>query len=171
GGVPGPQFTEFGQAGDQIGNTVVGRGNRNQGCVGATGAGQQTVDAGGTARFSGLGGSGGDGGGGSAATSQTRGSQMRVSQRLSFPVPKVAAPVIASRVSSYLTKVSQIGGGVTVVADDAGQVVLQGTVPDDHARKLAEALARLEPGVRQITNELQVQSSDPEPAAAPQLGR
>jgi hypothetical protein len=45
--------------------------------------------------------------------------------------------------------------GIQVLLDGP-VVVLRGSVADDHDRRLAEALARLTPGVRDVRNELQV---------------
>jgi hypothetical protein len=42
---------------------------------------------------------------------------------------------------------------------DGPTIVLRGTVADDHERRLAEALARLTPGVRDLRNELSVRGS------------
>jgi hypothetical protein len=42
---------------------------------------------------------------------------------------------------------------------DGSTVVLRGTVTDDHERRLAEALARLTPGVRDLRNELNVRGN------------
>ncbi len=44
-------------------------------------------------------------------------------------------------------------GGIRVLMDGE-VVVLQGTVQDEHERRLAEALVRLTPGVRELRNEL-----------------
>jgi hypothetical protein len=49
-------------------------------------------------------------------------------------------------------------GDIQVVTDDSG-VVLRGIVANDHERRLAEALLRLTPGVRDIRNELAVRPS------------
>jgi osmotically-inducible protein OsmY len=40
-------------------------------------------------------------------------------------------------------------------------VVLRGTVADEHEARLAEALARLTPGVRDLRNELTVRGGGP----------
>lgn len=169
GGLQQPSFTEFGQAGANIGTGFVGRGNTGQQFVGASAAGQQTVDAGGTARFSGLG--GGEGGAGAAAdTSQARGGQMRIPQRIAFSYPAIAPLTIAGSLQTQFTKLQARLPGVIVSATEPGHIVLRGSVETDQARKLAAAIARLEPGVRMVTNELEVGPSDT-PMLAPQLGR
>jgi len=40
-------------------------------------------------------------------------------------------------------------------------IVLRGSVATDHERRLAEALVRLTPGVRDLVNELEVRGSPP----------
>ena len=166
GGLSQPQFTQFGQAGANIGNgQFVGRAN-GQNFVGLQGAGQQSVNAGGQARFSGLGGQGGNNvRGGQAASSQARGYQMRIQQRIAFVAPpRSAAEMHASLLGQFnnnntANNVASRFPNVTIVPDEAGNVVLRGVVDDDESRKLAEAIARLEPGVRKVSNELQVGSA------------
>ncbi len=46
--------------------------------------------------------------------------------------------------------------GISVGMDGGGVVVLRGSVADDHERRLAEALMRLTPGVREVRNDLVV---------------
>lgn len=168
-GLQQPAFTEFGQAGANIGTTFVGRGNSGEAFVGAANAGQQTVDAGGTARFSGLGGQGGAGGA-AADTSQARGGQMRIPQRIAFSFPAVAPAAITLSLQSQFTKLQARLTGVVVTATEPGHVVLRGSVESEQARQLAAAVARLEPGVRHVTNELEVSSTNA-PVLAPRLGR
>jgi osmotically-inducible protein OsmY len=56
--------------------------------------------------------------------------------------------------------------GIRVVG--AGDVVvLQGKVSDDHERRLAEMIIRLTPGVREISNELEVSETAPPPRPLP----
>lgn len=169
-GLSQPQFTQFGQAGANIGNgQFVGRAN-GQNFVGLQGAGQQSVNAGGQARFSGLGGQGGNNlGGGQAASSQARGNLMRVQHRLAFTAPPrlpvdLQANLHARFHPNAATNLAARFPQVTIEPDESGALVLRGSVEDDHARKLAEAIARLEPGVRKVTNELQV---GPGPLPAP----
>jgi hypothetical protein len=46
--------------------------------------------------------------------------------------------------------------GVSVTLNDQGVATLRGTVGSDHASRLAAAMARLEPGVRSVDNQLSV---------------
>ena len=169
GGLTQPALTEFGQAGANVGTGFVGRGNNAQAFVGASAAGQQTVDAGGTARFSGLGGDGGGTGGG-ANTSQARGGQMRIPQRMAFSVPSIAPATLSVSLSSQFSRLQSRLPGVGVTATEPGHVVLRGSVESEQARKLAAAIARLEPGVRRVTNELRVDSGETL-ILPPRLGR
>jgi len=41
---------------------------------------------------------------------------------------------------------------------EGGSLVLRGIVNDDHERRLAEAVARMTPGVRDLRNELAVRT-------------
>jgi osmotically-inducible protein OsmY len=54
-------------------------------------------------------------------------------------------------------------GGNIRVEMDGPTVVLRGTVADDHERRLAEAMARLTPGVRDLRNELSVRAASASP--------
>jgi len=51
-------------------------------------------------------------------------------------------------------------GNIQVVMDGP-TVVLRGKVQDDHERRLAEAMVRLSPGVRQVRNELATPDGSP----------
>ncbi len=159
GGLSQPQFMQFGQAGQNVGTGFVGRGANQQGFVGVRAAGQQTVDAGGVPRFSGLGGQNGTGT--APTTTQARGGQIRIQQRIAFPTPPVSPTVVAGSVQTTLRSLTPSLPGVSVTAVEPGHVRLQGAVDSEHARRLAEALARLEPGVRRVTNELAVHGAAP----------
>ncbi len=50
---------------------------------------------------------------------------------------------------------------------DGNVVVLQGTVQDEHERRLAEALLRLTPGVHELRNELGLRQAPPGMGRAP----
>ncbi|MCA9055837.1 MAG: BON domain-containing protein [Planctomycetaceae bacterium] len=168
GGIAQPQFNQFGQAAANIGTGFVGRGNNQQSFVGAQGAGQQSVDAGGTARFSGLGGGGGQGA--PANVSQARGGQMRIQQRVAFDSPNIATATVTTNLQTQFASLQAQLPAVNVITPEPGHVVLQGVVASEHQRKLAEAVARLEVGVRKVTNELQVGSASA-PMMLPRLTR
>jgi osmotically-inducible protein OsmY len=50
---------------------------------------------------------------------------------------------------------------------DGPVLVLRGTVADEHDRRIAEGIARLSPGVREVRNELKVRETLPVPAKQP----
>jgi osmotically-inducible protein OsmY len=95
---------------------------------------------------------------------------MRVPQRIAFPIPEISAPMLSANLQTQYAALQSRLPGVSVSAGDAGHIVLQGVVDSEQARKLAEAIARLEPGVRTITNELIVGEGS-ESTLAPHLGR
>lgn len=82
--------------------------------------------------------------------------------------PPVVAPISALQVqlgtvfqgTSQLTPNSNIQ-----VAVDGATVVLRGSVANENERRLAEGMARLEPGVRNVRNELTITA--PRPAGTP----
>ena len=88
-------------------------------------------------------------------------SQFRVPLRLGFEPPPVRGPRITTIVSGRLTKVqglSQIGK-IEASLEGNRTVVLRGTVATEADRQLAEGLARLEPEVLAVRNELVVGSA------------
>lgn len=99
-------------------------------------------------------------------------SQFRVPLRLGFQPPVVSAGRVGPELSKRLSKLSgspQLGPvNVSLVGQTA---VLRGTVATEAERQLAEGVARLEPGVMAVRNELVVASEAPDletlPAAVP----
>ncbi|MFL5244620.1 MAG: BON domain-containing protein [Gemmataceae bacterium] len=60
---------------------------------------------------------------------------------------------------SVLDRSSKIQSKSTIlVGVEGGSLVLRGIVKNDHERRLAEAIARLTPGVRDLRNELAVRT-------------
>src|SRR5690606_34402977 len=85
--------------------------------------------------------------------------QLRPTLRVGFEAPSVPPTVATERVTVLMTNIAERRPqltGVTVLGDDSGRVVLRGSVANDDARRLAAALVRLEPGVRQVVNEITV---------------
>jgi hypothetical protein len=84
---------------------------------------------------------------------------IRPTQRIAFSYRAATPAAATTRVTAQLGRVVSRRpelAGVTPVTDDAGRVVLRGTVANDEARALAAALVRLEPGVGEVVNELTV---------------
>ena len=79
----------------------------------------------------------------------------RPQQRISFEYPKANLVRTQVEMSQRFKRLKTVSGADTSISDE-GVAVLTGTVVNDDARKLAEALARLEPGVRSVNNQLQV---------------
>jgi hypothetical protein len=159
-GLNAPAFTQFGQAGANVGAGFVGRATSEQGFIGQSAAGQQTIDAGGTARFSGQGGGGG-GGAPQADVSQARGGQMRIARRIAFEAPAIPPTTLQTSLQTQFAALQSHLPGVLASSTAPGIVVLQGTVASEHERRLAEAVARLEPGVRTVANQLVVATPGP----------
>jgi osmotically-inducible protein OsmY len=64
-------------------------------------------------------------------------------------------------VQNILNRSSRLDSVNTIqVAADRGTLVLRGIVKDDHERRLAEAIARLTPGVHELRNELAVRRTN-----------
>lgn len=129
----------------------VGAANANT-FVGNQNARQQTVNAGTTSRFSGFGGNLGNLT--PQNTSQARGGQMRVSQRIMMGTSTTPPQVIQQSLQSQFATLTQRLPGVVPQVDAGGVVTLEGTVADAETARLAEALALTEPGVLQVRNNL-----------------
>lgn len=93
----------------------------------------------------------------SAATNVKR---ARPQQRISFEYPKANLARAQIEMSQRFKRLKTVSGADTSISNE-GVAVLTGTVMNDEARKLAEALARLEPGVRSVDNQLQVTTTTP----------
>lgn len=96
-------------------------------------------------------------GGSSGTTARTR--SFRPSFRVGFVVPRRGTATALERLSAQLGNASVLGRAGIVVRQEGPAVVLEGEVPSDHERLLAETIARLEPGVSIVRNELTVAGS------------
>jgi osmotically-inducible protein OsmY len=71
------------------------------------------------------------------------------------PVAPAVPTQLQTSIQQTLARTVQIPSGPTVeVGMDGATVVLRGSVADERERKLAEAMARMTPGVREVRNEL-----------------
>lgn len=166
-------FSEFGQmerledmgADDVVGASVEDARN----AMIATGAQRAGQSAGGASPF-------GAGRGGqtrrpSARTnygSRRRTTEIRAKLRVGFSVVRTAPAQLGSRLAGRLEKSSWIQTHSAVeVAVEKGTAILRGAVATEHDRVLAERIARLEPGVRRVENQLTVAESSPSPSDQP----
>lgn len=161
GELQGPQFTQFGQAGQAALNTeFVGVGQSGQ----FVGVGQTT----GTTTQQGFGSQQGFAGfgnrGQTQGQSQTRSTtsgrsrieRLQPVARIAFDFEPNTSVVVQSRLESH---VSEYGFGVQdldVALDSDGVLTLSGVAQSEDDRRLAEAFMRLEPGVRQVVNQIVV---------------
>jgi hypothetical protein len=87
--------------------------------------------------------------------------------RLDFtPPPRTTTPtVMRANIQQLISNAPTLNGnGQRIqVAVNGSTVVLRGTVETDRQRRVAEIMARLNPGVRDVVNEIQV----PTPAKSP----
>ena len=97
-------------------------------------------------------------------TQDSSASPRRVPMRLRLgfkaPAPQAAtamAGVGGISLQRFLTARPELSA-VDVSMDDAGTATLVGTVPEASTKRLAANLIRLQPGVRQIRNQIEVQS-------------
>jgi hypothetical protein len=98
--------------------------------------------------------------------------QIRVALRLGFK----PQPISTTRVQSFQSRLTKLPGmrfvGSAQVEMEGRTAVLRGKVASEEDRELAEALAKMEPDVLQVRNELEVEeqpasSSDVTPRAEP----
>ena len=98
--------------------------------------------------------------------SQTQSQTSEPQYRIAFERPTLAPARVSDRLQRSMSRLSETNrafSGIEVSLDESGKVALQGVVDSDDARRLIEALIRLEPGVRDVTNKIEVAGE----AAAP----
>lgn len=84
---------------------------------------------------------------------------IRPTLKLGFDVPSATPTVGRPEFSAQFDRITARRPeltGVNYSADEAGRVVLTGSVPNEDAKNLAVALFRLEPGIRDVVDELTV---------------
>lgn len=152
------------------GQTTGAFGSRSSlGGQGATNFGALQGGRGGGASY----GEGGDYGGGQqsqASRNTQRALSLRPVQRLGFSYNRPTPEAIESNLTTRYGRIAQtpqaaavsptFGKQVNMQIDADGVVTLRGTVESTGARKLAEVMALLEPGVRKVVNELEVQPAN-----------
>ncbi|MEX0703278.1 MAG: BON domain-containing protein [Planctomycetales bacterium] len=158
-GTQGAMGTQFGRTGMQGGLGMQGAaGTRQQ--FGAAGAGA-AFGAQGTQPAQGRAGQGRAGQGQNAAA------PIRPRHEIAFTYPQLEAAAVRSSLDARFDKISQKQvtlSGVNVAAtEQPGVVALRGEVASPEASRLAAIMARLEPGVRAVRNELTVRGQSPSP--------
>ena len=163
--------TEAGVGGvsTDFGNGLVGRSDNAGRFIGSQFAGQQQSRINSGSNFNGGGfGRGGFNTGNFAQfgqygnNSQSRARKIRPRQRIAFKFPRLKGIHISNSLGVRFKDISVKAPalkGLGIKVDDKGTAVLTGSVVDDHAKRLAANLVRLEPGVRKIDNQLQVASA------------
>ena len=94
---------------------------------------------------------------GRSTTSTT--SRMAVSYQVQIDLPPAAsaASELQANLQGAISRIPSLAGlPPLVVAVEGSTVVLRGNVPSDRDKRLAEAIARLQPGVRSVRNEIAV---------------
>jgi len=93
---------------------------------------------------------------------------IRSALRVGFDVPQLEAgsgggvePVAVAAAKSFTSAASRMPGAAVEISVQGRTAVLQGTVPSDRERLLAERLALLEPGIEQVENRLTVAAPSP----------
>jgi hypothetical protein len=96
--------------------------------------------------------------------------RVRTRTTLGFARPvRSGGAVVTQRVSDRVGRsVERLGGTDVAVQMEGPVAILRGTVPTSHARNLAEQLARLEPGIDQVQNELEVAGETAPGASLPE---
>lgn len=92
-------------------------------------------------------------------TSNTVQQRMRPTLQLGFAPAAIDSTALQSTLQTNLASIPQLGDraqNVRSVADSTGVVTLTGTVANEDDRRMMELVMRLEPGVREIRNELKV---------------
>ncbi|MCC7420529.1 MAG: BON domain-containing protein [Planctomycetaceae bacterium] len=86
-------------------------------------------------------------------------SQVRIRPQVSFPYSERENLAVNTALAGQFDRIGRSNpefAGIQFTMDSRSEVTLSGTVPREHAGRLAAALVRLEPGVRSVRNELTV---------------
>ncbi|QDU37737.1 BON domain protein [Maioricimonas rarisocia] len=159
-GLAGPQLSgtdQLGALSEQIGQGPFIGGSDNSGrFVGNERAGQQTLQGSGPQFVRGGGGAGGF----NATNRQTTPSNqpvIRPQLRIDFnfqPRARTSVSTSLGRVLQRYPAENVVGGPLDIIVGPDGTVVVSGMVKSEKAAALALALVRLEPGVREVVDQL-----------------
>lgn len=176
-GIDRPQLESFGSTQNQNRSTFTGPGASNT-FVGQQQLQQQNARAAFAAQFGGLGaqfGAFGNPGtqttarGTGQTTTRTRAERLRPRHRVAFSFTPIAPAATSTRLQSLVRPLQADGRlrDVELSIDEAGTVILRGTAATLEDRELAAAIARLEPGVRRVDNQILVTDATAAPADLP----
>lgn len=106
---------------------------------------------------------------GAGTTGRTRAEQLRPQHRVSFSFAPASNAAVSSSLRTQMRPLQSQGRirGVQFDLDGDGTLTLRGTAATAEDRELAAAVARLEPGVRRIDNQIVVPEVSPTPATSP----
>ncbi|MCA9000060.1 MAG: BON domain-containing protein [Planctomycetaceae bacterium] len=159
------QTTQFGQQQSQfnLGDGSLGQqvgqsgfiGQNNAGFVGNRMAGQAGVGQSLTPNFAGLQ-NNATANRQNTSRSNLRAPYIRPQLRMDFSVPEIPVPAIQAVAVDRLASVPR-ANGVNLAMDAEGTVTLSGIVATENDRRVLEAFVRMEPGVRDVNNEIVVQ--------------
>ena len=152
-------FTQ--QAGGQQQGGFIGRGSNADQFIGRGNQGGQTQLQRNTFSQSGRNRNTGGGNNRTRNRTGTSGTQrvIRPRLRIAFAYPKPSVAVAVTMLSARFERLTSRRpslSGVRIGTGADGEVTLQGTVNSAETRKLAELMARMQPGVRTVHNELSV---------------
>jgi hypothetical protein len=82
---------------------------------------------------------------------------------VAFTPPAPAAGTVATRISTRLQKIQRGGFKGVTVEMDGKRAILRGEVSSEDDSRMAAMMARLEPGIRSVKNELVVKEPAPQP--------
>lgn len=84
---------------------------------------------------------------------------MRPRMQLGFELPAIESGTLNATLTSRLTALPALetrAHGVSMAVDEAGLVTLTGTVANEDDRRMMEILTRMEPGIRDVKNDLTI---------------
>ncbi|RMG41760.1 MAG: BON domain-containing protein [Planctomycetota bacterium] len=97
--------------------------------------------------------------GNNTASSSDPRSRIRVQQRLAFDAPKLPVRTVSTDLQRRLSLIGRrrpVLASVRFEIQYDGRIRLTGKAPDEHQKRLAELLVRMEPGVREVVNDIAV---------------
>jgi len=100
--------------------------------------------------------------GGTNAAGALSGTQSPITYALEvrFPAPPIASPQVQTSLQTIVDRTSQLHQPATVRVEVLGSaVILRGRVTSEDDRRLIEGIVRLEPGVHEVRNEIEVAPS------------